>query len=202
MGGMQPNQLIAIIGVILLVIAGSGLATVKEKPRTPVVLTHKYTLTFQMSAGTQSASASVADGASQQVQINVKDNNLTVFVLAAKWTDNKAVYMSSATVLFQLTDPAGKQAGTAQGTDGSVGIGMAVPENAVPSGDNITAPNLAKAWEEVLKMDPPATNGTGTWKLTISCQRGGFHPLRSGSVSVTIAVGYEFYMADLREAGK
>jgi hypothetical protein len=199
---MQPNQLTAIIGVILLVVAGSGLATVKEKPRTPIVLTHKYELTFEMSASTQTASASVADGASQQVQINVKENNLTVFVLVAKWTDNKAVYMSSATVLFQLTDPSGKQAGTAQGTDGSTGIGIVVPENAVPSGDNITAPNLAKAWEKVLNMDPPATNGTGTWKLSISCQRGGFHPLRSGSVSVTIAVADEYYLANLREAGK
>jgi hypothetical protein len=200
---MQPNQLTAIIGVILLVVAGSGLATVQEKPRTPVVSTHKYTLTFQMSAGTQSASASVTDGASQTVQINVKDYNLTVFALAAKWTDNKPLLVTqSATVMFQLTDPAGKQAGTAQGTDGSAGIAMVVPENAVPSPDNITASNEAKAWQEVLRMDPPATNGTGDWKLTISCQRGGFHPLRSGSVTVTIGVGYEFYLADLKEAGK
>jgi len=201
---MEPNHLTAIIGVIMLTLAGTGLAVIEENPKAPTVTTHKYHLTWQMAGGAEVMSAGVTDGTSQQMALTIKAENVTVVALAAKWVDHPpSRFASAASVSISLTDPNGTQAGTAQGTDGGAGLGIdAGVQNEVPKEANISASSLSKAWDVVLVKYPPATKGTGAWKITISTTRGGFHPLRSGSVTVDIVLEYITYKADLKEAVK
>jgi len=201
---MEPNHVTAIIGVILLTVAGIGGATIVEKPAATNVTTHKYHLTWQMAGGAQTMSTTVTDGATQQITLTVQDANVTVVALAATWVDNPPSRLASAaTVSISLADPNGTQAGTGQGTDGGTGIGIdAGVQNEVPKEANITAGSLAEAWDKVLVNYPPAAKGTGPWKITISSTRGGFHPLRNGSVTVGIVLEYVTYKADLKEAVK
>jgi len=201
---MEPNHVTAIIGVILLTVAGVGLATIEEKPAATNVTTHRYHLSFPLSDGSVTNTATVQDGATQTFQLAVADSNLTIATFVAKWTDSPPSRLASAaTVSIQLMDPTGKQVGGVQSTDGATGINIpGGPQNEVPAEANISYSSEAKAWDYVLVHYPATANGTGNWKVTISCTRGGFHPVRAGSVAVDVELGYQFYKADLKEAVK
>jgi hypothetical protein len=181
-----------------------GLATIEEKPAATNVTTHRYHLSFPLSDGSVTNTATVQDGATQTFQLPVEDSNLTIATFVAKWTDSPPSRLASAaTVSIQLMDPTGKQVGGVQSTDGTTGINIpGGPQNEVPAEANISYSSEAKAWDYVLVHYPPTANGKGNWKVTISCTRGGFHPVRAGSVAVDVELGYQFYKADLKEAVK
>lgn len=201
---MEPNHVTAIIGVLLLTIAGVGGATIVEKPAGPRVTGHTYHLSFPLTDGSLSDKATVQDGASADIQLPLTEANLTLVVFAATWTDSPpSRFASAATVSISLSDPSGAQVGSGQGTDGTKGVAIPVgAPNAVPPEKNISASSEATAWDYVLVHFPANVTGTGNYKVTISCTRGGFHPLRDGSVSVNVEMVYKFYRADLKEVTK
>jgi len=200
LGKMEPNHFTAIIGAVLLIIAGTGLAVVEEPQQAPRVTSHKYHLTFPMADGTETSAGTANDGQTSEALVTVDTLNLTIVGVIVRWTDNQPRFTQAAMVSVQVKDPSGTQVGAGQGQDGGTGVVIpAGPMNEVPQDDNITASSEARAWAKVLDNYPPVSNGTGGWKLTITVTRGGFHPIRSGSVDFTIDLTYQFYQADLEE---
>jgi hypothetical protein len=197
---MEPNHVTAIIGAVLLIIAGTGLFVVEEPSGKNQVTSHKYHLTFPLTNDKETSAGTANDGQTSEALVTVDTLNLTIAGVIVRWTDNQPRFTQAAMVSVQVNDPSGTQVGAGQGQDGGTGVVIGAGLlNEVPPEDNITASSEARAWAKVLDDYPTVSNGTGGWKLTITVTRGGFHPIRSGSVDFTIDLIYQFYQADLEE---
>jgi|GEM_PF-6860966 len=202
---MQPNHLTAIIGVVLLIVAGAGLGTIEEKPAATNAGALKYHVSFPLYNGSQGTAGSVSDGATVVTIITVDQPNITFVALNVIWRDNAPLRTPAATVSVQMSDPNGTQVGAGSGSDGTKGITInAGPQATAPAEYDIKASSEAQAWKKVLDAHTPTTNGTGGWKITVSVTRGGFHPLRKGSVDVNLGLLLTTYQAQVKlvEASK
>ena len=72
------------------------MTTIEEKPAAATVTTHRYHLSFPLSDGSVTNTATVQDGATQTFQLAVADANLTIVTFVAKWTDSPPSRLASA----------------------------------------------------------------------------------------------------------
>ena len=202
---MRPNHLTAIIGVVLLLVAGAGLGAIEEKPQASHTGALKFHVSFPLHNGSEGTAGSVSDGATVTTIINVNHPNITFLALKVIWRDNAPRLTSAATVSVQMADPNGTQVGTGSGSDGTTGftINGGAQTNA-PADYDLKANSLTQAWQKVLDANPSNSNGTGGWKITVSATRGGFHPLRKGSVDINLEMLNTTYQAEVKlvEAAK
>jgi len=190
------------IGAAMLIVAGIGLFTIEEKPQGDQGTTWTFHVSFPIFSGGQSSVVTVNDGASVDALITLDQPNMTMVGLAVTWVDNAPRFTSAATVLVELTDPNGTEAGTDVGNDGTQGFTInAGPQATAPAEYDIKAGSEGRAWQKVLDANTPTTNGTGGWKMKVLVTRGGFHPLRSGSADVSLELVFSYYQADLKLVG-
>ena len=191
---MQPNHLIALVGVLLIASSVTGLVVVKEKlPGESNQWDFKtYHASFPTAKGSVTDSGSTADGGTGSSTLTIEDVNLTGGTLRISWTDNQPRFRPSASVSVDVQGPQ-DQAGSGQGSSGSISIDLG-PFSTAPNETDIEALTIEDATKDAFENNPATTTGTGDWTITLTVTRSGFAgPFRQGSVDWTMTIEYENY---------
>ncbi len=205
---MRPNQLVSIVGVALIVIALGAGAIIGDKlqPRTEASSGKAlYEVTWgvvQMNLPAQGGT--VADGATQTVQVPVFVENLTDVSLQLSSVDHPPFARPGATLTVTVTNGTGAQVGTASGAAGQT---VSVDWSYAPAPEplSFTAGSKAAAWAHLEAVQPAQTEAGDDYTVTIEESRGGLCPpiigcLRQGNVDFQITIISSAYNATITAA--
>lgn len=192
---MQPNHLIAIVGVVLIATSVAGLIVIEESRPGEGYNWHLKTfgLQFPITQAEVSGSGTTADSSSDSVTLRISERNLTEATLNFNWVDNRPLLSrTAATVTVGYNGPQG-QTGSDSSDSGSITFELG-GLNSAPNETEVEAETAEEAVESGYELNPPTTEGTGDWEITVSVERQGFLPRpRPGSVDWVIVIDFSSY---------
>ncbi|MGQ9582351.1 MAG: hypothetical protein ACUVV6_02410 [Thermoplasmatota archaeon] len=200
-GRIEPNHLLNIIGITLVLAALGGFALYTEVPAGGAGL-RTYIASFPVDgAPGPGGSGETADGSTSESLLTIELANLTRVALNLEFSDRyRLSFVSPAGAMLRVTSPEGEVREASCQPGGPTQASVEFELNDPPSNATLAASSLSDAQRRVAALCPPALNGTGVWTIEVTATREYLLPIHGqGSIYWSVETRLESYAAQVEE---